>query len=139
MTGTHFALIALGVVIGGMLYRVVRGAISGALARKHLPRDGDLPIALTPVNRRRLLVLLADAANVGGSDVWRLAGGFSGRVYSDFLVRLERAGLVVSEWDPDVPAHTYWRADPRRRYYRLTPEGRAVAMQALDLKEGVRQ
>lgn len=138
MTGTDWALVVLGGVIGAMLYRLARWAIGGALARKRAPGDSDLPVRLTRSNRRRLLVLLAGAANVGGSDVWRLAGGSAGHVYI-VLARLEKAGWVTSEWDPAVPAHASWRADPRRRFYRLTPEGRVAAMGALRLKEGAGQ
>jgi hypothetical protein len=103
-------------------------------------RDSDLPIRLTRVNRRRLLVLLADAANVGGGTIWHLAGGSSARVWFGFLDKLEDAGLVTGEWEAP---RTGWSApseqdSPRRRFYRLTPEGRAQAMQALDLKEGDR-
>ena len=91
-----------------------------------------LPIKLTRVNRRRLLALLTDAANLGGSTIWMLAGGSSGRVFI-FLGKLETAGWVVSDWETPEPGDR-----PRRRFYRLTPEGRAAAMTALKLKEGVR-
>ena len=82
-----------------------------------------LPVKLTRVNRRRLLVLLTDAANLGGSTIWRLAGGSAGWLYV-FLAKLEDAGLVTSEWEAPEPLDR-----PRRRFYRLTPEGRAAAMQ----------
>ena len=121
-----------------MLYRLVRWAVSETVARKRAPGGSGLPIRLTRSNRRRLLVLLAGAANVGGSDVWRLAGGSSGHVYL-VLARLEKAGWVTSDWEETVPPHARWRADPRRRFYRLTPEGREAAMGALGLKEGARQ
>lgn len=96
-------------------------------------RDDDLPIKLTRVNRRRLLVLLADAANLGGSTIWLLAGGSAGRVFI-FLDKLEKAGWVISDWETPEP-----QAHPRRRFYHFTPEGRASAMKALRLKEGTRQ
>ena len=138
MTGTQWALVVLGGVIGAMLYRLVRWAISGALARKSAPGQRPAgqahprqpPQAPCPAHRcrecrrqRRMVV----------------AGGSSGHAYR-FLVDLEHAGLVTSEWDQTVPAHTCWRADPRRRFYRLTPEGREAAMGALQgLKEGAGQ
>ena len=96
-------------------------------------RDSDLPIKLTRVNRRRLLVLLTDAANLGGSTIWLLAGRTAGGTY-EFLAKLEEADLVVSEWEAPEPLDR-----PHRRFYRLTPEGRAAAMKALRLKEGARQ
>ena len=91
--------------------------------------DSDLPFKLTRVNRRRLLVLLTDAANLGGSTIWLLAGGSSGQAYI-FLAKLETAGWVVSDWEAPEPLDR-----PRRRFYHLTPEGRAAAMKALKLQE----
>ena len=91
--------------------------------------DSDLPFKLTRVNRRRLLVLLTDAANLGGSTIWLLAGGSSGHAYI-FLAKLETAGWVVSDWEAPEPLDR-----PRRRFYHLTPEGRAAAMKALKLQE----
>lgn len=131
MTGTDWALAALGGLIGVMLYRLVRRAVSAALDRKRTP-GSDLPVRLTRVNRRRLIVLLAGAANTGLSDVWRLAGGSAGQAHV-FLAKLERSGLVTSDRETPEPQDR-----PRRRFYRLTPEGRAVVMQALRLREGVR-
>jgi len=95
-------------------------------------KQDDLPVRLTRASRRRLLVLLADAANCGGSELWRLAGGSAGRLYI-VLDRLEDAGLVTGEWETPEPQER-----PRRRFYRLTPEGRAAAMKALGLREGAR-
>ena len=92
--------------------------------------DSDLPIKLTRVNRRRLLVLLTDAANIGSYDVRRLAGGSSGRVLI-FLGRLEGAGMVTSR--REAPEERENHLLPCRRFYRLTPEGRAAAIKALNL------
>ena len=132
MTTTQFFLVAIGAVIGTILGRLAYRAIRWAAARRDAP-DSDLPVTLTDVNRRRLLVLLTDAANIGGGDIWRLAGGSSGHVWFGFLDKLEDAGLVTGEWETPEPLD-----HPRRRFYRLTPDGRAAAMKALNLKEGVR-
>jgi Transcriptional regulator PadR-like family len=92
-----------------------------------------LPVKLTRVNRRRLLVLLTGATNIGGATIWHLAGGMSGRVWFGFLDQLEDAGLVIGEWETPEP-----QDHPRRRFYRLTPEGRDAAMAALKLKTAAR-
>jgi len=142
MTTTQFFLVAIGAVIGTVLGRLAYRAIRWALARRRAPGgENGLPVRLTTVNRRRLLVLLTDAANIGGGDIWRFAGGSSGEVWFGFLDKLEDAGLVTGEWEtPRIgwsePADS---GSPRRRFYRLTPEGRAAAMKALGLKEGARQ
>ena len=91
-------------------------------------KQDDLPVRLTRTNRRRLLVLLADAANTGLSDVWHLAGGSAGQAHV-VLAKLEKAGWVASEREIPEPS-----GRPRRRFYRLTPEGRAAAMKALNLR-----
>jgi len=134
MSATQWALAILGGVIGVMLYRLARWAISEATARKRAP-DNDLPVTLTLVNRRRLLVLLTDAVNIGGSDIWRYGGGPAADAYG-FLDRLEGAGLVTSR--QEAPEEREDPLLPCRRFYRLTPEGRAAAMKALRLREGVR-
>jgi len=96
-------------------------------------RNGDLPVKLTRVNRRRLLVLLTDAANIGGSDIWRFAGGSAGQAYV-FLDKMEDAGLVTSR--QEAPEERENRLLPCRRFYALTDDGRAAAMKALRLREG---
>ena len=78
------------------------------------------PVRLTQVNQRRLTTMIAYTVNgwpVGGSDLWRHAGGFPGRAHL-FLWRLEAAGWVTAEWETPEPASR--RA---RRLYRLTPDG----------------
>lgn len=87
----------------------------------------DAPkIRLTRRTRRILAVLLTDATNLSGWPLARLAGVSSGGVYV-VLGRLERAGLVAGEWE---------RRDddkPRRRFYRLTPDGWVWAWDQLGL------
>lgn len=53
----------------------------------------------------------------------------SGTVYPA-LRRLERAGYVTSEWEPDHEARAAGR--PRRRVYALTASGEALAGRASD-------
>ena len=68
-----------------------------------------------------LEVLLGAEEPRWGLEVIKLTGRPSGSVYP-LLDRLERAGWVTSAWDDDAE-----RRGPRRRMYRLTPEGAAEA------------
>lgn len=68
-----------------------------------------------------LEVLLVTDAPRWGLEIIKLTGRPSGSVYP-LLDRLERAGWVTSAWDDDVE-----RKGPRRRMYRLTPEGAVEA------------
>lgn len=79
--------------------------------------------------RRVLLALLSGASSLSGYPLSRAAQVGSGTVYV-VLARLERAGLVDADWET--------RADnkSRRRFYRLTSEGRTYALEALGLKDG---
>lgn len=77
--------------------------------------------------RRVLLVLMTGATNLSGYPISRAAGVGSGAVYVT-LARLERAGWVDSKWGaPNA------RGD-RRRFYRLTLQGRARAIGLLGLE-----
>jgi len=62
-----------------------------------------------------------------GLEISKAAGLPSGSLYPT-LARLERAGLVSSNWE-QVDTHEAGR--PRRRYYKLTPDGAERAEQAL--------
>ncbi|WP_112265332.1 helix-turn-helix transcriptional regulator [Lentzea terrae] len=64
-----------------------------------------------------LEVLLGTDEPRWGLEIIKLTGRPSGSVYP-LLDRLERAGWVTSTWDDDAE-----RRGPRRRMYRLTPEG----------------
>lgn len=83
-------------------------------------------IKLSNKDKRVIAVLLADASNLSGWPLAKLSKTSAARVYV-VLARLERAELVTSEWE-DGP-------NPRRRFYRLTPEGRSWALNALGLKD----
>jgi DNA-binding PadR family transcriptional regulator len=75
-----------------------------------------------------MLALLTDASNLSGYPLAVAAQVGYGRVYV-ILARLERSGWVAGDWGtPDA------RGD-RRRFYRLTDEGRAQAMAILKLTE----
>jgi PadR family transcriptional regulator, regulatory protein PadR len=75
-----------------------------------------------------MLVLLSGAPGLGGYTVARAAMTGSGRVYA-ILARLERRGWVESDWESPEPLDR-----PRRRFYRLTREGRSQSLAALGLK-----
>jgi DNA-binding PadR family transcriptional regulator len=62
-----------------------------------------------------------------GLQVCEAAGLPSGTIHP-ILARLEQAELVESRWE-DVNPHTEGR--PRRRYYKLTPDGAEHARDAL--------
>ena len=53
----------------------------------------------------------------------------SGTVYPT-LARMEARGFVESEWEAEEEASAAGR--PRRRYYRLTPEGSRALSEALE-------
>jgi PadR family transcriptional regulator, regulatory protein PadR len=72
-----------------------------------------------------LTVLLDSDEPRWGLELIKLTGRPSGTVYP-LLDRLERAGWVLSQWDDDV-----LRPGPRRRMYRLTPDGVVAARDTL--------
>ncbi len=71
-----------------------------------------------------------------GLDIMDATGLPSGTVYPT-LARMEDRSYVASEWEDEATARAEGR--PRRRYYRLTPEGAralAVALERLGLIAG---
>jgi PadR family transcriptional regulator, regulatory protein PadR len=72
-----------------------------------------------------LAVLIDSTEPRWGLELIKLTGRPSGTMYP-LLDRLERAGWVTSDWDNDVA-----RPGPRRRMYRLTPDGVIAAREAL--------
>lgn len=62
-----------------------------------------------------------------GFEVMEVSGLPSGTVYPA-LRRLERAGHLASVWEDETSAHAEGR--PRRRIYRLTATGEALATRA---------
>jgi PadR family transcriptional regulator PadR len=63
------------------------------------------------------------AEELAGSDVQKRGKLASGTLYP-ILLRLESAGWFVSRWESVDPTHV---GRPRRRLYRLTPNGLARA------------
>jgi PadR family transcriptional regulator, regulatory protein PadR len=95
--------------------------------------------SIQPITRMTVPMLSVLAALVSG-DGWyglRIAEATAMRTGSVYpiLARFERAGWVTSTWeDKQDPAE---KSDPgaKRKYYRLTPEGRERALIALRLRE----
>lgn len=83
-----------------------------------LPRLGRATVDI-------LAVLIDSAEPRWGLELIKVTGRPSGTVYP-LLDRLERAGWVSSRWDDDAA-----RPGPRRRMYRLTPDGAVAARDAL--------
>src|SRR4051794_4287945 len=81
------------------------------------------PRMTTPV-LKVVAALLADPATERyGLQLMQATGLPSGTLYP-ILVRLERAGWVVSRWEENDPSA---EGRPNRRYYRLTADGAVEA------------
>lgn len=76
---------------------------------------------MTPQTLRVLNALL-QAREASGADIGRHTRLATGTLYP-ILLRLERAGLVISEWEGGNPSDL---GRPRRRLYTLTGEGARV-------------
>ena len=63
-----------------------------------------------------------------GFDVMDVTGLPSGTVYPA-LRRLEKSGVVESRWEDEAAAHKEQR--PARKYYKLTPNGKAALSEAI--------
>ncbi len=72
-------------------------------------------------------LLVEPAKEMYGFEIGQVAELASGTVHP-ILARLEACGWLESHWE-DVDPHREGR--PRRRYYRLTPEGSVFAVRAL--------
>ena len=66
-------------------------------------------------------------AEMAGAELMRSAGVSSGTLYP-ILLRFEKAGLLQSRWEEEVPELL---GRPRRRFYRMTQNGAQVARDAL--------
>ena len=85
-----------------------------------MPQPIRMTLAVTSV----LAAFLADPGEPRyGLDLMRATNQPSGTLYP-ILLRLQRAGWVVAEWE-EIDAAAASR--PARRYYRLTPDGLAAA------------
>lgn len=69
-----------------------------------------------------------------GLKIAKAIGRPTGSVFP-ILARLEQFGWVISEWEPGDPA----TRGPRRRFYRLSPEGLADARSVLAERRPARQ
>lgn len=91
---------------------------------------GDLT-RVTPATLDVLEVLLDGEVELYGLAIARRAGLATGTVFP-ILARLERIGWATSYWEDD-PAHA---RGPRRRFYRVTPDGLAGARVVLAQRRG---
>ena len=84
--------------------------------------------AIKPTRRNGavLLVLLTGAARLDGLTIASASGTGGGGVHV-VLARLEALGWVTSDWEQGKPE------GERRRFYRLTPDGRVYALRLLGL------
>jgi len=71
--------------------------------------------------------LAANGAESTGADLIKKTGLPSGTVYP-ILLRFERLNILESRWEDGNPKDL---GRPRRRFYRLTGSGRALAYSAL--------
>lgn len=76
---------------------------------------------ITPATASVLEVLLSDE-HVWGLQIVKDAGKKPGTIYP-ILDRLESSGWIQGEWDTEEA-----RKGPRRRYYRLVPSARPLAV-----------
>lgn len=82
------------------------------------------PVRVTAAVSKVLAAFLEDPeVDRYGLDLMRASGHPSGTLYP-ILVRLQNAGWVETYWEDIDPAVA---GRPVRRYYRLTPDGRASA------------
>ncbi|HEY2340045.1 MAG TPA: PadR family transcriptional regulator [Steroidobacteraceae bacterium] len=85
-------------------------------------RDRDVRMSLQTL--RVLDAFLENPADeLAGADVQKRSGLASGTLYP-ILLRLESAGWFISRWESIDPSSV---GRPRRRLYRLTPNGLARA------------
>jgi DNA-binding PadR family transcriptional regulator len=79
------------------------------------------------------LLLLDPAREMYGLELVRAAGLATGTIHP-ILARLEACGWLESRWE-DLDPHAAGR--PRRRYYRLSPDGVVGAARAVDRRASV--
>jgi len=85
---------------------------------------------LTPATLDVLEALLGPDDELYGYQIARNAGRKTGVVHP-ILDRLEEAGWVESTWERETPGR-----GPRRRFYRLTPDGLGAARAVLMERRG---
>jgi PadR family transcriptional regulator len=82
---------------------------------------------VTPATLDVLAVLVWSPEDLHGFALAKAAGRPTGSVYV-ILNRLEEAGMVDSYWEP---VNTQHEGRPRRRFYRLNPDGLGAAREIL--------
>lgn len=83
---------------------------------------------LTQQNLRVLKLFSEDPGTaLAGADIMKATGLASGTLYA-ILLRFENYGLLESRWEHESPTVL---GRPRRRFYSITLNGRAVAQEAL--------
>ena len=90
------------------------------------------PFRVTPATLDVLEALMGPDDQLYGLRIARNAGRKTGSVYP-ILARLEEAGWVESFWERDEPS----LRGPRRRFYRLNPDGFGAARSLLLERRGV--
>lgn len=91
----------------------------------------ELLSRITPATLDVLEVLLGPDDELYAYRIAQHAGRKTG-VVVPILDRLEHAGWVESWWEHDEPS----RRGPRRRFYRLSPDGLAAARKVLTERRG---
>jgi PadR family transcriptional regulator PadR len=81
-----------------------------------------------------LEVLLGPDEELYGLKIAKVIGRPTGSVFP-ILARLEQVGWVISEWETSDPT----TRGPRRRFYRLSPEGLAGARAVLSERRPTRR
>lgn len=75
-------------------------------------------------------LLAADGEEVYGLQIVRASGLAAGTIYP-ILQRLLLSGWIVARWEPAEQAQAQAQRRPPRRYYALSPQGKARAFNAL--------
>jgi PadR family transcriptional regulator PadR len=88
---------------------------------------GAGPRMTLPTQRVLQAMLARPTHEMYGLELSRVAGLASGTIHP-ILARLESVGWLESRWEDLDPCE---EGRPRRRYYRLTPEGAQRALAAL--------
>ncbi|MER5514609.1 PadR family transcriptional regulator [Streptomyces sp. NPDC002763] len=92
-----------------------------------MPKESSAPRMTLPTQLVLRAFLEEPTEELYGLEVCARAQLASGTIHP-ILARLESVGWLVSRWE-EVDPHEQGR--PRRRYYRLSPDGAASARQAL--------
>ncbi|MFJ4618228.1 PadR family transcriptional regulator [Streptomyces sp. NPDC088812] len=92
-----------------------------------MPKDASSPRMTLPTQLVLRALLENPAEEMYGLEICARAQLASGTIHP-ILARLESIGWLVSRWE-DVDPHE--RGRPRRRYYRLSPDGAVAARLAL--------